>query len=75
MREFAKILHPEIDKYYLYAESAGGTRVSYLNHAHKDPSILILSIVVVGRGCYHYQQEQYHLVQNVTNYQQQKHIP
>ncbi|KAI7882186.1 P-loop containing nucleoside triphosphate hydrolase protein [Lichtheimia hyalospora FSU 10163] len=28
VREFAKILHPEIDKYYLYAESAGGTRLA-----------------------------------------------
>ncbi|ORY90573.1 P-loop containing nucleoside triphosphate hydrolase protein [Syncephalastrum racemosum] len=28
VREFAKILHPEIDKYYLYAETAGNIRLA-----------------------------------------------
>ncbi|KAI9484696.1 45.2 kDa GTP-binding protein [Zychaea mexicana] len=28
VREFAKILHPEIDKYYLYAETVGNMRLS-----------------------------------------------
>lgn len=45
VREFAKILHPEIDKYYLYAESAGGTRVSYLQYVMEAIIHMLIAIV------------------------------